>query len=192
MIRLNIWKTLVAMICVTMLVCGCGELKSPGSSNASTTGGVLRVSEVFADDYAVDVVVSWCTDKDEPEDFLEDSMFEMSLEWDNPGEGSGSLATITIISYDVEFISEMPGAVPLTPYHNIPLSLVLGPNDTYSISGILMMTVNSKQEFVLNGGDDGLQPIYEVRITVHAIDEFGHEVKGVGSGQVVLANYNRC
>ncbi|OGP61374.1 MAG: hypothetical protein A2V67_02130 [Deltaproteobacteria bacterium RBG_13_61_14] len=179
----------------TLLASGCAEPNSPGSDNVAATGVMLRITDITAEDGATgdnetDVIIHMCQGGDY-EDGLFDVNMTATLQNDSPGEGETQSTKVTIVSYTVEYFSSEPGAVALPPESVVTQTLVISPGGTFSFSGLLM-SVDTKHEFIRRGGDPGMMPTYEARVTFYGVNDFGYVVKARGSTYLEIADWDVC
>ena len=190
--KIIVLRILFGLLCCMMLLCSCGDPKVPGSDNSENTGGILRVYNVSSDKTGFDCFIEICSNGKPETEPSKDETMKVTLAWSNAGEGGGKLPNLTIVSYEVSYSSDDPGAVPLHSISVAAESLFMLPNSTLSISSALMMKASTKLEYSINGGDPFLQPVYEVHVIFHGITEFGYEVTGEGSTSIILADYDTC
>lgn len=183
------------LLLAALLAFGCAEPDSPGSDNSTFTGLVLRIVSIDAEDGATgdnetDVVLHLC-----PNGELEEGLFDVTmtveLKNDSPGVGTAKATPITITSYTVEYFSSEPGAVRLPAEKVVTNTLVIKPAETITYTGLLM-SVDTKREFLNRGGDPGQIPTYEARVTFYGVNDFGYVVKVQGSVYLELADWETC
>ena len=184
------------LILALVLAFGCATPDTPGSDNSTKTGTVLRVVSIVAKDGGtssnqVDVVIHMCS-ATEAEKGLFDVDMDVSLMNDSAGSGAQQGTKVTIISYTVEYISNDPGSVPLPAESKVTQSMVINPGGSVNMTGLLLMSVHTKEEFISRGGDPGLIPVYQAKVTFYGVNDFGYKVKAVGSTYLELADWNTC
>ena len=184
------------LILATVLAFGCAEPNTPGSDNSTSTGTVLRLSAIAAADGGtgsnqVDVVLHDCG-SGKFEKGIFDVTMGVTLMNDSPASGSQQSTKVTIISYTVEYISSDPGSVPLPSLTNVTQSGIITPGGSLVLSGLLLMSVETKAEFITRGGDPGLVPVYQAKVTFYGVNDFGYTVKAVGSTYLEVADWNTC
>lgn len=188
------FRWIVSLVAGFILASGCGDIVTPGGDNAAYTGSVLRVFSITVKDYAsgsdeVDVVQNVCR-AGQLEDFGNVEMVAV-LKNDSPATSQVTSATkVQILSYKVEFFSNDEGAVPLDSFE-VYESYFLQPGQSISPS-LLLMSMDTKFEFISKGGDPYLFPVYQVKVTFYGINEFGYEVKGWGSTRIQVGDWDNC
>ena len=190
-VGLGVW------LLAALLAFGCADPNTPGSDNVESTGTVLRVVSIYAKDGSssgnneVDVVIHNCPGG-APEKGLFDVSMDVALKNDSPGAGGQQSTSVTITSYTVEYFSSDSGAVPLPSEKVVTNSFTIAPGSSNTQSGLLLMSIRTKEEFILRGGDPFAQTIYQAKVTFYGVNDFGYVVKAVGSVWLELADWETC
>ena len=184
------------LILAVLFAFGCVTPKDPGSDNVTSTGTVLRVTNIDAKDGATgnnttDVVIHLCP-SGKLEKLLYDVAMDVTLVNDSPASGSSQSTTVTITSYTVQYISNEPGSVPLAPERVVTQTIVINPGASQARSGLLLMSVETKFEFIQRGGDPLVFPTYQAKVTFYGVNEFGYTVKAVASTYLEVGDWDTC
>jgi hypothetical protein len=186
---------LTVLILAAVMAFGCATPDTPGSDNTPATGVILRVMSLSAADGAtgnntVDVVFEFCQNSTTTFEKNFDVSMSVDLLNDSPG-GDLQSTKVTILSYTVDYISDDPGSVHLPSEKYVTQSLVIDAGGSQTIS-LLLMSVRTKIEFISRGGDPALVPTYQARVTFYGVNDFGYEVKAVGSTYLEIGDWQTC
>ena len=70
-------------------------------------------------------------------------------------------------------------------------SLVITPG-TSATFDLLLMSVETKFEFITRGGDWSQFPTYEARVTFYGVNDYGYVVKVQGSTYLEIGDWDTC
>lgn len=187
---------LLTIFMAGVLAAGCDDPSGPGSDGLADTGSRFTVVSMLPIDgeeetFAIDVIQGLCPSGD-LEDYYDVFMnVEFELLGGNPNSDVAA-SGVLIESYRVEYFSSDEGAVALTTQEFVGTNFYISPTGAFVVDGLPLMTAATKNEFILEGGDPALSPIYECRVSFFGVNDYGYEVSAIASTNVILSNYDNC
>jgi hypothetical protein len=202
MIRLN--KLAMAGVMLVMLsMLGCGDLSGPGSNDVEYTGMYLSIDRIVTRDADaatpdIDVCQEICTPATATapaklENFTEATM-DVTLNYQEAFScANQECPAIYIKSYTVVFSSSDPKALNIDPVQ-ASVQKQIFPGSQVTLAGLLLMPLNTKIKFEDEwcGTELDSYVLYNYKVTVKGVTEFGEQVTATGVNYFTAGNFLLC
>jgi len=188
----------VTMLMIIVLV-GCGDYKTSKGSEKSGVANVMATitpADLGTATPDIDVWQSTCSQTGNTvvlEKFT-DATASVAFKYEASAgclAGSQSCPSIYLESFTVSFSSPDPAAVPISTW-NYDITQKIDAGAGVTLTGIAMMPIALKDQYVTNGGNPGAEVRYFVTYTFHGKTEFGDKVEAKASTYILLSEWCNC